>query len=170
MVPSFCLRTMDNVERMMEILNESVTRQENMEVLGCAYKDMVKALGEVDPRRLEAIAEKTDGVIRYNNYLSEQESRNAVASMVAYDDRRGGRWSPNDVFQVASGAGIEVDYQPCYNRWALYATACKMSSDHGGVVSKWTANENEYARTCIELAVSQLMDKDRERWVRWYFL
>lgn len=61
-------------------------------------------------------------------------------------------------------------YEPYYNKWALYVTANKFSSDQHSAILKWTGNDrNKYLEACYDLAVTQLEDKDKLNWVRWYF-
>lgn len=57
-----------------------------------------------------------------------------------------------------------------YNKWALYVAMNMESSDHSAVLQKWSEGDpDKYAEACYDLAVSQLNDKDKPKWIREYF-
>lgn len=145
--------------------------KENMEVSRSMFKKAVCLLASLDTQKANEFVDCFDGTLRFYNYLTENETEKIVNSFVNQDGSRGPKWSdPEEFWKGVDNIGGDVECEPYYNKWALYTTANKFSSDQHSVIAKWTGNDRErYFEACYELAVTQLEDKDKLNWVRWYF-
>lgn len=145
--------------------------KENMDVSRAMFKRAVCLLASVDVEKANEFVDCFDGTLKYYNYLTEGEAEEIVTAFVNQDGTRGPKFDdPDDFFTFVERLGGKTEYEPHYNKWALFVTANKFASDQGNVVRKWTGNDQEkYLEANYELAVSQLEDKDKPNWVRWYF-
>lgn len=144
--------------------------KENMEVAETMFKKAVQTLIDLDQDKAQDFLECFEGTLKYYNYLTEQEAASIVSHFINQDGSKGARWSPEEFFQAVQAFGGDHEYEPYYNKWALYVTANKFASDQGSVVRKWTGDDKlRYAEACYDLSVTQLEDKDKPNWARWYF-
>ena len=155
------------------LLDETIEEgdKENMEVSYAMFKKAVCLLTSLDIKRAEEFVDCFEGTLKYYNYLTESETEKIVNSFVNQDGSHGPKWSnSDDFFSSVKNFGGKIEYEPYYNKWALYTTANKFSSDQRSVILKWVGEDrNKYIEACYELAVTQLEDKDKPNWVRWYF-
>lgn len=155
------------------LLDETVEEgdKENLDVSYAMFKKAVCLLASLDAKQADEFVDCFEGTLKYYNYLTESEAECIVSSFVNQDGSHGPKWSdPEEFFLLIEGIGGKIEYEPHYNKWALYVTANKFSSDQRSVILKWVGNDKDkYLEACYELAVTQLEDKDRLNWVRWYF-
>lgn len=155
------------------LLDETIEEgdKENMEVSRAMFKKAVCLLVSLDAKKADEFVECFEGTLKYYNYLTESEAESIVNSFVNQDGSRGAKWNdPDEFFAKVEEFEGKTEYEPYYNKWALYVTANKFSSDQHSVIVKWTGNDRDkYIEACYDLAVTQLEDKDRLNWVRWYF-
>ena len=155
------------------LLDETVDEgdKENLDISNAMFKKAVCLLASLDEKQANEFVDCFEGTLKYYNYLTESEAGKIVGAFVNQDGTRGARWDdPEEFFMLIERIGGKIEYEPHYNKWALYVTANKFSSDQRSVILKWVGdNKEKYLEACYELAVSQLEDKDRLNWVRWYF-
>lgn len=122
------------------------------------------------PKKAEILLECMQGCNMYNNFLSESEATRVVDGFVNYDGTAGAKWTADDLFSKVESLGVPDDVTGMFNKWALYATMNMISSDCGNVILRWVKEDSDkYAEACYELAVSHLKDKDKPKFIRWYF-
>lgn len=145
--------------------------KESMEVSRDMFKKAVCIIASLDLKKAGEFVECFEGNLKYYNYLTESEALKIVDTFINQDGSRGAKWrDPDEFFKAVQSMGWSVDNEPHYNKYALYVTANKFASDHSNVIAKWTGNDRDkFFEACYELAVTQLEDKDRLSWVRWYF-
>lgn len=144
---------------------------ENIEVSFCMFKKAVHLLAEVNLRSMKELVECYEGNLKYYNFLTESEAEEVVEKFVNQDGSKGPKWRDfEDVFRKVEELGGKVECEPHYNKWALYVTMNKFSSDQNSVILKWVGDDRgKYFEACYELAVTQLKDKDRSCWIRPYY-
>jgi hypothetical protein len=64
---------------------------------------------------------------------------------------------------------ISKNEKPYYNFWALYTAINMVLSDQGEVLEEEIEEEEKRQQIAVKLAISHLKDKDKPRWIRWYF-
>lgn len=145
--------------------------KESMEVSRAMFKKAVCMLTHLDIKKAHEFVSCFEGTLKFYNYLTESESEKIVDSFINQDGSRGAKWrDPEEFFRSVQEMGGRIEHEPHYNKWALYVTANKFFSDQHSVILKWVGNDRDkYLEACYELAVTQLEDKDRLNWVRWYF-
>lgn len=155
------------------LLNKTIEGgvKQEMQVTKMMFQKAVELLSDTDIRKAKEFVECFEGTLLFNNYLTEQEAENAVSLFVNQDGSRGGRWkNPEEFFQRIADIGGLIEQEPYYNRYSLYAMANKFSSDQHNIIQKWSDGDSmKYLQICYDLAVSQLQDKDKPNFVRWYF-
>ena len=143
---------------------------DDMETTQAMFKKAVAMLAHIDVKKAEEFLCCFEGTLKYFNYLTPSEAANIVDKFVNQDGSKGPKWRSEDFFEVVESLGGTLEHEPYYNKWALYVTANKFASDQNSVIVKWVGDDpKKYAEACYDLAVSQLEDKDRLNWARWYF-
>lgn len=143
---------------------------DDMETSRAMFKKAVAMLANIDSKQAEEFLCCFEGSLKYFNYLTSSEASRIVDSFINQDGSKGPRWRSGEFFETVESLGGELDHEPYYNKWALYVTANKFASDQHKVIVKWVGDEPaKYAEACYDLAVSQLEDKDKLNWARWYF-
>lgn len=159
--------------RFNALLDETIAEgdKENMEVSRAMFKKAVCLLVSLDADKADEFVDCFEGTLKYYNYLTESEAESILQSFVNQDGSKGARWSdPEGFFERVGEFDGKTEYEPYYNKWALYVTANKFASDQHSVILKWVGNDRDkYLEACYDLAVTQLEDKDKLNWVRWYF-
>lgn len=167
------MNTEDMLYKFNTLLDETVEDgdKENLDVSYSMFKKAVCLLASLDPKKAEEFVECFEGTLKFYNYLTESEADKILSGFVNQDGSRGPKWDdPDEFFLLIEGINGKTEYEPYFNRWALYVTANKFASDQNSVILKWVGNDKDkYLEACYELAVTQLQDKDRLNWVRWYF-
>lgn len=131
-------------------------------------KKVMKTLCEVDAGEAEEIIECIEGNVHYNNFLTKSEADNILSTLVNSDGSKGLQWRNYDDFAgKINSSGFALDQKPYYNGYALWVTMNTLASDHNPLFNKWV--KEHYFEFVFELAVSKLIDKDREKWIRKYF-
>lgn len=144
--------------------------EESMKVAESMFKKAIQMLIDTNADRAADFLECFEGTLKYYNYLTESEAREVVDSFINQDGSKGPKWRPEEFFQAIQSFGGDCEYEPHYNKWALYVTANKFFSDQDSVIRKWVGDDKlRYLEACYDLSVTQLEDKDRLNWVRWYF-
>ena len=155
------------------LLDETISRQDNkeMEISRTMFKKAVCIISRYDLSKAEEFVECFEGTLKYNNYLSKYETEHILSEFINEDGTRGAKLANYDeFFKVVEDINGKKEHEPYYNKWALYVTANKFASDHYTVLIKWAGNDRfKFIEACYDLAVTQLKDKDKANWVRWYF-
>lgn len=145
--------------------------KEDIEVSYVIFKQAMSLLANFNPRQADELVNCFEGALQYYNYLSKNEAGTIVDAFVNQDGSRGAKWNNSEeFFELVGRIGGDIECEPYYNKWALYVTTNKFASDQHSVIQKWVgADKEKYLEACYDLAVSQLEDKDKPDWVRWYF-
>ena len=154
------------------LLDKTISKQdkEEMEISRAMFKKAVCVIASYDLNKAEEFVECFEGNVKYNNYLTKTETEKIVEEFINENGTRGAKWSIDEFLDTIKTFGGVEDKEPYYNKYALYVTANKFASDHDSVIAKWTENDRlKYVQLCYELGVTQLEDKDKASWVRWYF-
>lgn len=148
----------------------SSSNLENMQAADLILRKAASILADNDPEALEELVNCYDGIVAYNNYLSEKEAKKIVDKFIHFDDKTGAKWDFNTFESKVNELNGKLEDKPCYNKWALWATANMIWSDSGDIIYKWSGEGRQKCVGIIyELAVSKLKDKDRKKWIRHYF-
>ncbi len=154
------------IKEQINKLTEHVTHEVMQEMLS----DTLMRLNSVNPHLATDLLETFDGNLNYNNFLTEAESQRILAEFLNEDGSHGAIWPARDFFAKAESLGYVLDNPPYYNRWAFYVTASHFISDQLSVIEKWTGKDvTKYAECACDLAIAQLKDRDKTKWIRWYF-
>lgn len=154
-----------HIERISSIIDE----HSNSEIRCAIVKTVMSYLSECDTNVIEELLNCTEGLYKYNNFLTEKEARNILKDFKNYDGSSGAPFNFSVIDELEHNNKC-VDYAPYYNKYTLYVTMCKFASDQGDIISKLVNNDNNaYIIACYDMSVAQLKDADRPRWVRHYF-
>lgn len=150
--------------------DELIERFDNVNEDGEMLRKCFSMLVDISEKSAASFLECLEGTHEYNNYLTEQEAMEIAKHLVNRDRTTGPKWTPDTLFNKVEGLGGEVDRMPLYNKWALYVAMNVQHSDHQKTIERWAGGDaNTYALECYNLAVEQLSDTDRPRWIREYF-
>ena len=84
--------TRDEVlKRLNEILDETIERGNNkeMQLTRCMFNQAVEFLTDLDIDLSKEFVERFEGVLNYNNFLTEGESRRILLSFLNQDGSKG---------------------------------------------------------------------------------
>lgn len=152
----------DIATRFISILRENIDTETGQAIV-------LKMVGEMNDERCGIIADECEDMVRFRNYLSEDEANSIMTKFVNFDGSRGPHWDDADAaFRALSSLDIEYEKTGEYNKWAFLAVLNMIWSDEWGVLRNYATSEQE-VRVCAELAVSRLEDRDRVFSVRRYF-
>jgi hypothetical protein len=152
----------DIATRFISILRENIDTETGQAIV-------LKMVGEMNDERCGIIADECEDMVRFRNYLSEDEANSIMTKFVNFDGSRGPHWEDADAaFRAVSALGIEYEKAGEYNKWAFLAVLNMVWSDEWGVLRNYATSEQEL-RVCAELAVARLEDEDRVFSVRKYF-
>lgn len=152
----------DRISSLMENHSDS-------EVKCAITKTIMSYLSKCDDNTISELLDCVEGLCKYNNYLTEKESRTILSEFRNWDGSTGTPFSPQILDELQKDNKC-IDNVPEYNKWALYITMCKFASDQGGVISKLVNNDSKaFINACYDMSIAQLKDVDRPRWVRHYF-
>lgn len=143
--------------------DEDLQRSMITKLISCLYK--------YDQKNLDDILNSYEGMSMYNNYLTQKECEEICDHSINEDGSHGCALGDcRYIVEFLQNKGNLVENSPYYNKWALIATMHKFASDQGSVLKKLVEGDrSKYIQACYDLAVAQLKDPDKERWVRWYF-
>lgn len=152
----------DIATRFISILRERIDTEAGQSII-------LKMVGEMDSERRNIIADECEDMVKFQNYLSEDEADCIVRKFVNFDGSKGPHWDdPDSAFSATSALGIEYEKAGEYNRWVFFAVMNMVWSDEWGVLRNYAASEQEM-RVCAELALARLEDEDKVFSVRKYF-
>lgn len=161
------------LQKFHSVYNEAINSQdkEDVKITLCMFQVSVEMLAEQDLRSAKELVERYEGTLKYYNFLTETEAEKILEEFINQDGSKGPRWRDSvTFFEKVEAMGGKIECEPYYNKYALWVTMNKFFSDQDNVIRRWTGdNKEQYFEACYELAVSQLKDKDRPYWVRWYF-
>lgn len=132
------------------------------------FKKTMIALCESDEEGAQEIIECLEGNLSYNNFLTEKEAEAICSKFVNNDGSKGLQWRNfKDFSQKIEESGFSLDQKPYFNSYALWVTMNELASNHNKIFNKWT--KENYFEVVYEFAVSKLIDKDNEKWIRKHF-
>ncbi len=130
---------------------------------------ILKLIENQDLESAKALADECEDMVRFRDYLSEDEFEEITSKFVNFDGSRGAHWDDADAaFRALSSLDIEYEKTGEYNKWAFLTVLNMIWSDEWGVLRNYATSEQE-VRVCAELAASRLEDRDRVFSVRRYF-
>lgn len=132
---------------------------------------IIKYVYDYDRSMLDNTIECFEGIIKFNNYVSQLECDQIISKSINQDGSKGISFNMScaKLLEYLETHGKQIECEPHYNKYALIVTMNKFSSDQGSVIKNLSKNEDDYIDICYNLAVCQLKDLDKQRWVRWYF-
>lgn len=146
----------------MALLRERIDNETGQAII-------TKMVGAMDGNRCETIVEECEDMVRFRNYLSEDEAMDVVRKFMNFDGSRGPHWSkPEDAFRAVQSLGLQYEAAGGYNRWAFFVVLNMVWSDEWGVLHNYVSPDQE-VRVCAELAQAKLEDVDKVFSVRKYF-
>ena len=135
---------------------------EFMHTFGMVHKEMFDWFVANKPELAEEWLNKLES-IKWKNYLTPKEAEAIVAKMEPKAP-----WSRDQWKQAMEQEGFELEYEPCYNRCALWTTMNMIMSDSVGTLNKYVDGANIF-KAVHDLAVDKLTDKDGAFSIRHYF-
>lgn len=153
-------------------LNRLQQLLENKDVRDSIASRFVKYMYESDSEALMEIINCAEGISIYNNYISEKECKEIIEHSINYNNTKGFAFEEdmNTILQFLQDKNKQTDCNPYFNNYALILTMHKFASDQGEVILSLVQNDHDkFILSCYDLAVAQLKDKDKIKWVRWYF-
>lgn len=163
---------MTALEMFMQVHEKAIGSQSvaNMSIADKVMRKAIAKLSEYDQEEVIDLAEMYDGQMNYQNFLTEREAKAIVSKFKNYDGTEGAKWPSDAFFDKVTELGGQIEVQPYFNKWALWATACMIASDQGANIIKWSGGDrNNFAAMSYDFAVAKLSDKDKPNFVRWYF-
>lgn len=139
-----------------------------MQAFGSAEQWVFDMLAERHPELAKKWLEKLEAS-EWNNYLSEGEAMEITAQLRNQDGRSGAHWSLQSFVAAVESLDMPVEHAPYFNKYALWATANMLYSDHAKSAKKYIGDESKLPAYFYDLAVEQLTDVDRPHFVREYF-
>lgn len=140
----------------------SSDKVENMHVFGQVQKEMFEWFVQNKPAEAEEFLNKLES-IRWKNYLTPREAERIVGDMVP-----SAPWSREQWKSAMEKHGYELEYEPCYNRCALWVTMNMIMSDSSETLAKYIDRDKIFD-IVYALAVDKLRDKDGKFNIRAYF-
>lgn len=141
----------------------------NMRALGDMTCKMMHEVIDAHPQMAEEYINMLEAV-KWDNYLTEKEADNIVASMNPQP-----RWSHQQWQKMMEQTGEPMEVEPMYNRCALYVTMCMVDSDNGTTIGRLmgkegiATNDMDYFGVVHQFALDKLKDKDGVFDIRHYF-
>jgi hypothetical protein len=167
----------DLVKKYLELYEDMAesTASEKMRIFGNAEKWAFKKMVELSPKMAQCWLDKLEA-IAWNNYLSNEEAQEIVATLVNQNGVKGAHWA-YDIFKNAvESLGGHPVASPYYNCYALWVTANMLYSDHAqsvaedmGYKTPAEVPNEKMALSMYKKAVEKLKDIDRPNFVRTYF-
>lgn len=160
----------DTYERFSQICAD--VQECDKDVVVAMFSKAMKALTDVSPKLASNILETYEGMLNYDNYVTEEEAEKIVSSMVGSDGSHGAKWKDHDyLFRKLDSLSIPKTSEHIYNEWAMYVTINMISSDYGEIISEISNGDaNAYFELCAKLALARLEDVDSPCNIRRYFM
>lgn len=133
-----------------------------MRTFGNVHKEMMDWMIANKPDLAQEWLDKLAS-IKWKNYLTPKEAEKIVSSM-----NPKAPWSREVWKQAMEQAGYDLEFEPCYNRCALWVTMNMIMSDSSETLTKYVDGENIFS-IVYDLAVDKLTDKDMAFNIRHYF-
>lgn len=115
------------------------------------------------------LIERAEGLMKYDNFLCEDEAMQILKGFINFDGTSGAHWKdPQAMFNAVESAGYDYDVEGEYNKWAWFATMNMIWGDEWGVLKTYLASEHE-VKIIAELTKERLEDPDGIFNVRQYF-
>lgn len=156
-------------ERYMELYHKMSSSKdvERMKAFGEAEMWIFGMLADKHPELAQKWLDRLEAS-EWNNYLSEAEAVDIVSNLKNQDGRTGAHWNLATFANAVQSLGGEMEKPPYYNKYALWATANMLYSDHAKSATKYVA-EDKLPAYFYDLAVEKLTDVDRPHFIREYF-
>lgn len=161
---------MENLTKRYEELVERMVASNDsakMRVLRCASIYGFAQLNSTHPKLAQRWLDKLEAA-NWNNYLSESEADEIVAALVNQNGTRGPKWPMPAFSKVVEAFDGKMCDAPYYNKYALWATANMLYSDHASTISALVPDA-ELLKVFYKLAIEKLKDVDRPNFAREYF-
>ena len=93
----------DIATRFISILRERIDTEAGQSII-------LKMVGEMDSERLNIIADECEDMVKFQNYLSEDEADCIVRKFVNFDGSKGPHWSdPDAAFRAVQALGMTYE-------------------------------------------------------------
>lgn len=149
-------------ERFISILRDRIGSESGRDII-------LKMVDGMDAEGVHGLISDCEDMVRFRDFLTEEEARSIVGELTNFDGSHGGHWAdPESMFSALDALRIPYETEGEYNRWAFFAVMNMIWSDEWGVLRNYATDEQE-TRVCAELAVARLEDLDRVFSVRKYF-
>ena len=160
---------MNLTHRYDELYSEMSTAKDptKMHIFGEAEKWMFHKVAEAHPELAEKWLSKLEAV-NWHNYLSESEAESVTAKLVNQDGSVGPHWDYETFKAAVESLGAKMSEPPYFNCYALWAVANMRYSDNYKSASEFVPEEM-MPKFFYNVAVENLTDVDKPRFVRWYF-
>lgn len=150
------------VDRFIDLLRDRIDDEIGRTII-------LKLIQNQDLESAKALADECEDMVRFRDYLSEDEFEEITSKFVNFDGSRGAHWDDADAaFRALSSLGIEYEKTGEYNKWAFLTVLNMIWSDEWGVLHNYVSPDQE-VRVCAELAQAKLEDVDKVFSVRKYF-
>lgn len=159
----------DLIKRYDELYEDMATAKDpkKMMIFGEAEKWMFHAVAEKHPELAEKWLSKLEAG-KWHNYLSKAEADEIVGKLQNQDGTKGGHWDYDTFKGAVESLGAKMSEEPYFNCYALWATANMLWSDHYKSASEYVPKDM-MPKYFYNVAVENLKDVDRPRFVREYF-
>lgn len=157
-------------QRYMELYRKMAESKDvaKMRAFGDAEVWIFGMLADKHPELAQKWLDKLEAS-EWHNYLSESEAMDVVAGLKSQDGRTGAHWNMATFVNAVQSIGGEMENPPYYNKYALWATANMLYSDHYKSAKKYVGDESKMPAYFYDLAVEKLTDVDRPHFIREYF-
>lgn len=159
----------ETYDRFIQVCDE--VEECDTEIVLSMFKKAMKALSESSPKTASSIVDTCEGLLTYDNYLTEEEADQIVSSMTGQDGTKAGKWKDADtVFRKLESVGVPTSTEHGYNKWAMFVTMNRIASDYGLILNELSQNDaNRYFDICVKMALATLEDIDAPSNIRRYF-
>ena len=148
---------------------------EKMRIFGHAERHMFRVIVERNSALADEWLAMLEGV-EYNNYLTEEETKEIGEHMENQDGTMGYHWPCAVLLPAVESLGGTIEEKPYYNSYALWVVMNMIWSDHAksiaedmGYKSVSDVPADRMVKSCYRKAIEKLRDPDREDFVRDYF-
>lgn len=157
------------IKRYDELYHDMASAKDSrkMVVFGDAEQWVFHKVAEAHPELAEKWLAKLEAG-HWHNYLSKSEAESVTSKLINQDGTKGPHWSYETFKAAVESLGGKMSEEPYYNCWALWATACMRFSDNHNSAAEFVP-EDLMPKFFYDVAVENLKDVDRPRFVRWYF-
>lgn len=91
--------------------------EQDIDIVLSMFKKTMKSLIETSPKTALTLVEMCEGMLNYDNYLTEEEAEQIVSSLTAQDGTRSGKWKDADtVFRKLEALDIPISTDHGFNK------------------------------------------------------